>query len=494
MRGKRWHGGAASAGRGAGSWREPVGLAALRVAAVCLLPWIGGCAPPSPAETRGGDGVAGGSAVDPDSARSPHPVEGVPSAEAPDPARRMIVIGLDGANWEVLVPLLDAGRVPALASLIAEGASAILWSRSPMVTPALWTTILTGRGREAHGIEGFSGVDPRTGEIVASQSWMRRVPAIWNVLNHLGVRTGIAGAHVTWPAERVDGFLVTRRASWSHDPRSAWPPELLEEVGDGRVGELDALIVDRGVAKPGDPDRRYEFFRDFWTEDHAAFDLALAHADRSDPGFLFVYFHVTDVAQHLFWPSDASPGDPGAAGGFEPIFAVYEHVDRLVGELLAKVRGPDTAVMVVSDHGAKAGGYLELFERDTDRLLAAMGVLEYRPGGGGRPEVDPERSAMLLGPEVASLIRVRVNRRNALLADREDLRRGLARKVARDLAALRMLRSGRPLFRNVHVDGGGSGDRRCAARDPPRGRRREGSRRRSRVSPREDLSPDVLPQ
>lgn len=374
----------------------------------------------------------------------PPPIPFAPGATGP--ARRLLLIGLDGANWEILRPLLDTGRVPHLAGLIAAGTASILWSEEPTVTPAVWTTILTGRSRDAHGIEGFTGRDPRTGAVVPARSSMRRTPALWTYLGQLGRTVGIAGAYVTWPAEPVHGFLVSRRVAEPGFTHTTWPAALAARVGDGDPATFDALFVEPGFLGDAETDFRTGFLRRSWITDHAAFALGLEALGPEPPDFVFVYFHLPDTAQHVFWP----PGEePEASRAFEPILRAYEHVDGRIGALLDRVAAPGTAVMVVSDHGAAGTGVAVLFERHSDVLLAALGLLEFERSPTGEPRVDMRRSLFVPGPESAAMVQFWVNRQHPRLADRPDLRTQLASRAMSQLGDLRFDGSGRPFFRFV---------------------------------------------
>jgi hypothetical protein len=360
----------------------------------------------------------------------------------PATAERLILIGLDGAGWPMLDAVIRAGRAPWLAGLVESGVSARLWSEQPSVSPALWTTMLTGRGPEAHGIHGFTARAPDGDGVVPAQSTMRRMPALWQYLNHFGRSVGIVGAHVTWPAEPVDGFLVSRRVAEPGSSHVAYPPELAARAGPGDLASFEKLLVDGGFLSESDGDRRYAFMRQTWQIDTAAFELGAEALAERRPDFLFLYFHLPDSAQHTFWPPGRTPESDRA---FEPIFRVYEYVDRRLAGLVEPLRDARTAVVVVSDHGAAGTGIAVLFERHTDRLLSALGYLSLGPGG----EIDKGASLVLPGPASAEMVRFWVNREHPVLAARDDLREAFTLRLLERLRGLRLERADRPLFREV---------------------------------------------
>ena len=82
------------------------------------------------------------------------PLQRLARATARSPYK-VLVVGIDGASFRVMDPLLRDGRLPNLARLIERGTRTALRSENPMASPVLWTTIATGQSRQDHGIEGF---------------------------------------------------------------------------------------------------------------------------------------------------------------------------------------------------------------------------------------------------------------------------------------------------------------------------------------------------
>ena len=68
---------------------------------------------------------------------------------------KLLLLGIDGATWRVLDPLLQAGNLPNLKRLIARGASGVLRSFEYSASPVAWTTIATGKMPAKHNIKDF---------------------------------------------------------------------------------------------------------------------------------------------------------------------------------------------------------------------------------------------------------------------------------------------------------------------------------------------------
>lgn len=389
------------------------------------------------------------------------------SAEAPAPAAqalstsKVFLIGFDGANWDVMEPLLRQGKLPNFERLMKEGSWGNLRSEvavnqpfsnsasTGMRTPVVWETIVTGHSPVEHGVWDFffSHVPGMEGSlpfrlplrlpVVRSllAPWVEEFPVLstsgrrsrlWEIYDRSGRSSRVIGFVDTWPAfDMKSGELVSDRAHLADDPASSWPepwgdavaPPLYfhyPELAVRKLGvEFDARYVSRYgpgnyrfqlferirrrldllafreatlavVGAPFDPDYekkhqpgdpayrmnlRLKQLADDLVRDHYYAGVAeravsgAASRGEKEPVLSAFYFRSTDTVQHLFWkyyePEAFSNVDPEEVRRFGPaIPKVYEDADRLLGRILA-LAGPDTAILVVSDHGGGAWTELE---------------------------------------------------------------------------------------------------------------------------------------
>ena len=300
-------------------------------------------------------------------------VDPEPDRRPPAKDTRLLVVGLDGADWSILDPLLAQGRLPNLKSLIDRGVRAKLLSISPMISPVVWTTIATGLAPERHGILDFLVPAGRPGEGEPVTSAERMVPALWEILSERKITTGVVGWWATWPAERLDGYMITDRVAYqlfgfrpdrTQGEGKTWPPDLYDAISDSIV-EPSSVGWDEVVpylngprTRPGDfeEDERklLDDFRTLLASGRTYLQAALEARRRFDARFEAVYFEGTDTVGHLFMPyRDPALGGVDAKRRESFRFVVdryYETIDRYLGELL-RDRGPEWTVMIVSDHG-----------------------------------------------------------------------------------------------------------------------------------------------
>jgi len=236
-------------------------------------------------------------------------------------------------------------------------------------SPVIWTTVATGVKPQEHGITDF--VVPTAQGDVPVSSDLRKVPALWNMLTRVGRRVAVLGWWGSWPAEEVNGYVVSDRALLKLE-RTVYPPSYLPEfLRLARKAEREpSLFQSDDLA--GSRDR--------------ALALAAAQLAGKDLDLLLMYFRSTDVVSHAAWKCfepEAFPGaDPASLEACRGrVEQVYEAVDQAIGRILDAAPG-DTNVMVLSDHGFHAARREEVrVMLDMDAVLERLGYLKRRKGG-----------------------------------------------------------------------------------------------------------------
>jgi predicted AlkP superfamily phosphohydrolase/phosphomutase len=306
----------------------------------------------------------------------------------PTPGPRVVLIGIDGADWRVIDRLISEGRLPIFARLKGEGATGILRSMEPSSSPSLWTTVATGVRPERHGIRGFvvpaahaDGATSGGPNVRPVTSTMRRAPAFWNLISSQDRRVGVIGWLVTWPAEPVNGYVVSSYLpyiyNWSTGrplkgtlvdglPRQTFPEGLMDELRALKVRprELDSELLERFYEPSRVPalsaDNRacVEGFRWSLASDQTYRRIGRWLFELYPVDLFAIYFGGIDVASHRFWkfahPRDL---DYGVGEGEREVLAgvideYYVYVDRLIGEYVESMDEDDT-LLVLSDHGFK---------------------------------------------------------------------------------------------------------------------------------------------
>jgi predicted AlkP superfamily phosphohydrolase/phosphomutase len=315
------------------------------------------------------------------------------------PSMKIVVVGIDGMDWNIADPLIEQGKMPNLARVIKDGMRADLHSLVPLAkSPTIWTTIATGKGSKKHGIGDFvasSGEQP----LMNSTGWRAR--SVWDILGEKGYTVGVVNWLVTWPAPAVNGYCVSDRIAYSPEDgytvpeHLTYPEELVNELGPLRVSEASTTDDDVADLMSGT----------FWRQPgadvvtwggvqtckslHAADHSILRMSDyllenKPQPDLYAVYFLGVDRASHRFWgemdPKSTSTQDPPEVmEAFKNVVPrYYERADEFLGEVLDRI-DKNSTVIVCSDHGfrgpVRENGAIQLgikMHREIG-VLAAMG-------------------------------------------------------------------------------------------------------------------------
>jgi len=315
-------------------------------------------------------------------------------ARAEKPRSRVLVVGVDAGEWDVLGPLLNEGKVPNFARMRDHGSAGKLRSLEPLTkSPIIWASMATGKVPQKHGILDFfmkqrgrenarenaakaggKTANATEGEAPATSNLWKARP-VWEILGGLGKTVGVVGWWTTWPAKPVNGVLVSDyvqydTGSWpAKNSRRTYPDSLNAVVERLRVkpeqvswAELFQFVpaVDTTKVTP----RQEELIHDLrwiYAADLTFYRVAMELYKKKHPDFFTVYFRGVDEVSHTYWDIDLP-------GGYSPpltdaelawlkglIPNYYVFTDRMLGDFL-NVAGKDTDVIVCSDHGFMGGG------------------------------------------------------------------------------------------------------------------------------------------
>lgn len=284
-------------------------------------------------------------------------------------AKKVLLIGWDAADWKVIYPLIEQGKMPTLAKFIAEGVHGKIKTLDPPLSPMLWTSMATGYRADKHGITGFvepladnSGLRPVT-------STSRKVKAIWNILHREGMKSNVIGWWPSNPVEPINGVMVSNLYQQAHKKYGeAWdmpdgtihPESLKEKLAELRVhpAEITSSMVLPFIPNLAKIDKKKD-------KRSIAIAKIIAHAAsihaastyvqrETDWDFMAVYHDAIDHFCH----SAMKFHPPYREGLPKELYENYKDVvnagymfhDMMLERTLEQV-DEDTTVILVSDHG-----------------------------------------------------------------------------------------------------------------------------------------------
>lgn len=284
-------------------------------------------------------------------------------------AKRVLLIGWDAADWKVIDQLIERGHMPTLAKMVKNGVRGNLSTLEPVLSPMLWTSIATGKYADKHGIHGFTEPDFEAGMVRPMSSLSRKSRAIWNILTQQGKKSNVFAWWPSNPAEPINGIMVSNLYQRANQPiNKPWPmaagtvyPEdlsahfkkcrvhpdelteehilpflpLAEKINqdeDKRLGMLSKIIADAASV-------------------HAASTWAM---ENTEWDFTAIYHDAIDHVCHGYMKFRA-PQLPGIPNDLFEIYkdvvdGMYRFHDMMLERTL-DLAGPDTNIILISDHG-----------------------------------------------------------------------------------------------------------------------------------------------
>jgi predicted AlkP superfamily phosphohydrolase/phosphomutase len=301
-------------------------------------------------------------------------------------SQKVLVIGLDGATFDLIDPLIAQGKLPTLASLVQSGARGSLRSTIPSHSGPAWTSFATGMGPGRHGIYSFFQRDYSSYTYPPVNSRLVRGETLWQILSQMGRKVGVINVPGTFPPTPVNGFMITGMLSPGLE-QAFYPPALREQVLKRAPDySVEALTLSD----------KAEYLEKVKRSIEARKKAALYLLDQYPTDLFVIIFTELDRLQHFFW-ADMDPNHPAHSPSTSPdlsraIETGYIALDQAVKELLEAV-GQEALVLVMSDHGFE--GVYKLFY--VNKWLADHGYLVLRERHSGSAVQHTKETLQKLG-------------------------------------------------------------------------------------------------
>lgn len=295
--------------------------------------------------------------------------------------KRVLVIGLDSATFDLIHPWAEAGYLPNLTKLMKAGSYAPLASTLQPTTAPAWVTCMTGVNQGKHGLYDFVQRKSGSYNLEVTSSVHIRAPYLFEYVGQHEVKVVAVNIPYTYPPRPVNGVMIGGPFAPVVTRELVYPPTYYETLRQV-VPDYFVLPDFNGRAKDPMADYAHQLMQGVEMRE----TLSL-HLMQTEPWDLFtVVFMAADEVQHTFWHCmDAAEGSPEAKYR-DTIRQVYQRLDSAVGRLIAQAQSDsddrETIVMVLSDHGA--GEFRWMI--NLNRWLADQGHLCFLPSqrGGGR--------------------------------------------------------------------------------------------------------------
>jgi len=283
--------------------------------------------------------------------------------------KKIFILGIDGATFDLILPWVNQGKLPNLAKLINKSAYGELESTIPPVTAPAWTSFFTGKNPGKHGMYDFIVPNEESKALSYLSYEDCESETIWSILSEKGKKVCVINIPMTYPPEAVNGVFISGMAP-GLDSEFAYPPNLKKEI---KRKFPNYIIFTRPDKEPA------RFLKSIKEMTRIRAKLAKHFLTSRDWDVFMVVFNSTDIVQHRFWRYMEKYGHRNKYSN--AILDVYRLVDKEIGDLW-KCLDEDTLFLIMSDHGAgpwdkhvhlnkwlEKNGYLKFKNSDEDIWL-----------------------------------------------------------------------------------------------------------------------------
>jgi len=253
--------------------------------------------------------------------------------------RKLILLGLDGATWDVLDPLIGEGIMPNLRKIVENGTSTKMSSTFPPITAPAWLSMATGKNPGKTGVTNFSNVKKniRETELVTSSDF-RKNGAYWNHLKDHGYKIYLMGYPMVYPYYDINGVMI---GGWGtpDDAKLAHPPEIenrIEEISGGYVN----YVPWRSKKYKNNKEQLIQDLKSM----HDKQVKVLRELMKDDWDFFCYVSSVSDFLQHAFWGTWEKNDSPY----HEAFIDIWTKIDKMIGDV---AQHDESNLFIVSDHG-----------------------------------------------------------------------------------------------------------------------------------------------
>lgn len=287
---------------------------------------------------------------------------------------KVVIIGLDGATFDLITPWVKEGRLPVLARLMQEGASGNLKSTIPFNSAVAWSSFITGKNPGKHGIFDFRYRSQNSYDMKFINSLHRNGKSLWKLLSEAGKKVVVFNVPVTYPTEEVNGCLISGLTAPEVNENIFYPRDLFKEV----VSKAGMFTI-RPFARDHIRLNRFDrVFKEMVSVVEQHFKVVNYLFENKEWDFFCAVFGTTDHVQHFFWHlmDQNHPFHNPSLGALygECVFKIYKRLDEMVGAFAERL-DKNTTVIIMSDHGAGANGDKAFY---LNNWLAYEGLLAYK--------------------------------------------------------------------------------------------------------------------
>lgn len=293
---------------------------------------------------------------------------------------RVLVLGLDGATWTLLDPLLAQHKLPTLGKLIQNGSRSVLRSCIQPSSEQAWSAFATGKQNGKFGLYGFYQRAKNSYALEYINASHRRAATLWRILSECNKKCVVVNVPLTFPVEPINGALVSGLMTPGLDSQFTYPHELKNELLRVLGEYIIDVDIERGATGGESLDELAARVKHMSELQTRAFEYLLEKNPDWDFGMLV--HRAPDTLCHKFWryqdPTHPLYNAREAAQWGSVINDCFEYLDTFNARILEKYADESTTVIVLSDHGFGPLTHAVYL----NQYFAQCGILSYKPQSG----------------------------------------------------------------------------------------------------------------
>ena len=246
---------------------------------------------------------------------------------------KLIIIGIDGASWDIIKPLVNDGKLPFFKKILEFGCHGVLKSTIPSTTAPSWTSIFTGVKPDKHGITDV--ILNENGSYITATSRYRMVDSLWNILSKNKLFSIVINDPVTFPPEQINGIMTTGLLT-PNNKKFCFPPDLMEEIDSLAQGYQCDVDLEYYENIMSNRKHAYKMLVDYHKKIQR---VSLSLAKKRNWDVLSTILTSTDRLQHYFW--------------YYPSYMEHHYrlIDNYLGKIIKLAKETNARILIISDHG-----------------------------------------------------------------------------------------------------------------------------------------------
>jgi predicted AlkP superfamily phosphohydrolase/phosphomutase len=274
--------------------------------------------------------------------------------------KQTVLIGLDGASFKVLDPLMENGTMPFLKKFVSSGCRGELTSVTPPLTPPAWTSLITGCLPRTHGILDFLQFESPKSRYIKWISFRDiQRETIWSIVSRHGMRAGSLNFIAMNPPPAISGYVIPGFVSWRFLKKNSHPHDLfdrLQSIPEFDVKEMALNFREEEKAVKGCQNEEYESWILLHIRRERQWFRVARYLLQADPcHFMGFIFDGLDRIQHVCWrfldpeclPETLSPWEERTR---QLCIQYFRELDGFIEEIVT-LAGPQANIFIASDHG-----------------------------------------------------------------------------------------------------------------------------------------------